>query len=271
MTTPPVNVVCMKWGSKYGPHYVNILRAMVRRHLSRPHRFVCLTDDRRGVHPDIECFDLPEGLPEALRPMRGEHRGDVPRSMPSLPERGWLKISLFRPTIGNLTGTTLYLDLDVVIIDDIDPLIDHPGRFCISHDWTWRGMRPETGNSSVMRFEIGAHREVYETFVGNWRSIVAQHRNDQWFVSAMMRERTFWPLPWCVSFKRHCVPPAPLQLIREPSPPEGARIVIFHGRPDPPDAAAGRSGKWHRCLRPAPWILHHWRDDPTPAADETPR
>ncbi|HAU58261.1 MAG TPA: glycosyltransferase, partial [Comamonadaceae bacterium] len=28
------HVICMKWGTKYGPEYVNRLYAMVRRHLS---------------------------------------------------------------------------------------------------------------------------------------------------------------------------------------------------------------------------------------------
>jgi hypothetical protein len=32
---PLRNVICMKWGTKYGPEYVNRLYAMVRRHLTR--------------------------------------------------------------------------------------------------------------------------------------------------------------------------------------------------------------------------------------------
>ena len=40
-----VTVLCMKWGAKYGPDYVNRLYGMVARHLRRPFRFVCLTDD----------------------------------------------------------------------------------------------------------------------------------------------------------------------------------------------------------------------------------
>ena len=46
-----VNVLCIKWGSKYGPDYVNRLHNMVRRHLHRPFRFVCLCDDRAGIDP----------------------------------------------------------------------------------------------------------------------------------------------------------------------------------------------------------------------------
>ena len=38
-------VVCVKWGTKYGMDYLNNLYAAVRRNLSIPHKFYCLTDD----------------------------------------------------------------------------------------------------------------------------------------------------------------------------------------------------------------------------------
>jgi hypothetical protein len=43
-----LNVVCMKWGDKYGPEYVNKLYSMVRRHLHKEYRFICLTDTTIG-------------------------------------------------------------------------------------------------------------------------------------------------------------------------------------------------------------------------------
>ena len=45
------HILCMKWGTKYGPEYVNRLYAMVRRHLSGDFNFVCLTDG--GVHDNL--------------------------------------------------------------------------------------------------------------------------------------------------------------------------------------------------------------------------
>jgi hypothetical protein len=63
-------VLCMKWGTKYGPEYVNRLYAMVRRNITGPFRLVCLTDDRHGIRPEVECFDLPElGVPHPQRTM----------------------------------------------------------------------------------------------------------------------------------------------------------------------------------------------------------
>ena len=59
MTSQPNNVICMKWGDKYSPDYVNILFNMVSRNLKNPFKFVCFTDDATGIDPKVETFDLP--------------------------------------------------------------------------------------------------------------------------------------------------------------------------------------------------------------------
>ena len=46
LTAGMATVLCMKWGRRYGPDYVNTLASMLRRHLTVRHRLVCLTDDR---------------------------------------------------------------------------------------------------------------------------------------------------------------------------------------------------------------------------------
>jgi hypothetical protein len=55
-----VNVLCMKWGTKYPADYVNTLYSMVARNLTREFRFVCLTEDATGLHDQVEVFTLPE-------------------------------------------------------------------------------------------------------------------------------------------------------------------------------------------------------------------
>ena len=44
-----VNVLCMKWGTKYPADYVNRLYSMVARNMQRKFRFVCLTEDSEGL------------------------------------------------------------------------------------------------------------------------------------------------------------------------------------------------------------------------------
>ena len=243
-TPPQRTILCMKWGSKYGPEYVNRLYGMVRRHLRGDFRFVCLTDRSDGVHEEVLCLPIPDlALP------------------PGIPERGWTKLTTFAADLHGLKGTALFLDLDVVIVDDITPLFELPGEFLIIHDW--KRPRRITGNSSVYRFELGRHPEVLERFRAEHESIRARLRNEQAWLSEVMQQQgqlSYWPAAWCVSWKYHCIPRFPRNYWRAPAIPSGARILVFHGVMNPPDAIAGRSqGNW-RAAMPAPWVAQYWRE-----------
>ncbi len=236
------NIICMKWGTKYGADYVNKLHSMVQRHLTIPHRFICFTDDSSGITPGIEVFPLPEmALPA------------------DAPERGWNKLSTMGATLADLQGTTLFLDLDILIIDNIDCLFEHPGNFCIIHDWL-RPNRP-TGNSSVYRWEIGAHPEVLDYFITHLPEVRKNFRNEQAYLTAKVMETTqvtYWPETWCRSFKRHCMPKGLKGLWEAPTIPKDAKIIVFHGNPNPHDAIKGKSNHRWKFLRPTPWITEHW-------------
>jgi len=237
-------ILCMKWGTKYGPEYVNRLYAMVVRHLRGPFKFVCLTDRSEGIRAEVQCLPIPElKLPAGI------------------PERGWTKLTTFEADLHGLKGTALFLDLDVVIVDDITPFFEVPGEFLIIHDWKrpWR----ITGNSSVYRFELGAHADVLAKFRREAEAIRKQVRNEQAYLSDEMHKQgklKYWDAAWCASYKYHCIPAWPTSYWRDPIIPKGARILIFHGVMNPPDALAGRNmGNW-RHARPAHWIAEHWRE-----------
>lgn len=240
----PVNVICMKWGDKYGPEYVNRLYGMVSRNLSLPFRFVCFTENAGGIRPEVEIRPLPSL--------------DLP---PGLPERGWMKLATFQPELSDLEGVTLFLDLDVLIVDSIDDFFSFDADFAICFDE--RKKKQRIGNSSVYRFEIGCCPEVLSYFRDNFEAIRARYRNEQAYLSHQMEQRgqlSFWPKAWCPSFKYHCIPSFPFNLWRRPFIPLGAKILLFHGKPEPSDAMAGRSGKWYRHFRPAVWIGDYWRE-----------
>ena len=59
-TDASVNIICLKWGTRYPARYTNILYASVKRHLHRPFRFVCFTDDASELDPGIDPQPLPE-------------------------------------------------------------------------------------------------------------------------------------------------------------------------------------------------------------------
>jgi hypothetical protein len=213
--------------------------------LSGPFRFVCLTERSDGVRREVECLPIPDlALPQGI------------------PERGWKKLTTFEADLHGLRGTALFLDLDVVILDDIGPFFEHPGEFLIIHDWKrpWR----VTGNSSVYRFRLGAHADVLAQFRAEQAAIRARLRNEQAFLSEVLHRRgvlAYWPDAWCRSYKYHCIPRWPANYWRTPSVPEGARIIVFHGEVNPPDALAGRRNRVGRFVRPAPWIARHWNEE----------
>jgi hypothetical protein len=241
---PPMpNVICMKWGTKYGPEFVNKLYSMVARHLAQPHRFVCFTDDPTGLAPGIEVKPLPE------------------MNLPPGKERGWRKLSTFGAPLADLSGPTLFLDIDIVITGPLDDFFAYrPGDFCIIRDWhkPWRGI----GNSSVYRFEAGAHADLLANFLANIERVKSEVRHEQAYLSReLLRQGAlhYWPREWCVSFKYGCMAPFPLNHFLTPRLPASARVVVFHGLPNPGDAVTGKSASFLRHVRPTPWISAHWR------------
>ena len=243
-----VNVLCIKWGKKYGPEYVNILRSMVGRHLQREHRFICLTDDVEGIDAGVETLPMPKVDFPDFDNMSAWARA-----------HGWLKLVSFANPLHNIHGPTLFIDLDVVIVGQLDPFFDLSGEFVVIREWD---KRDGTGNTSVYRFNAGAHDDALAYFKQNSGEIRNTYRNEQQYITTYLANQgkmSFWPEAWCRSFKRHCVRAHFLNLFLPPRIPEGAKIIAFHGKPNPPDAIAGKSGKWYRRVIPTPWIKEHWR------------
>lgn len=245
---PSVNILCIKWGSKYGPEYVNKLRAMVARNLTLRHRFVCLTDDRTGIEEDIEVFDIPSvGIP------------DFDTRKPWTFAHGWLKLASFAEPLYDLSGPTLFIDLDVVIVDNIDRFFEPDGEFIVIKEWD---KRDGTGNTSVYRYVIGRHSDALAYLSTHQQEVLAEVRNEQEFITGYLARQgklQYWPESWCRSFKRHCMRKGILSWFLPPRIPPGAAIIAFHGKPNPPDAIAGRSGKWYRRVLPTRWVADHWR------------
>lgn len=243
-----VNVLCIKWGRKYGPEYVNRLYSMVARHLARPFRFVCLCDDSEGIDAGIDVRPIP---PVGFAPFDNRE----PWSF----GHGWLKLTSFADPLYDLQGPTLFLDLDIVIVDSIDCFFDPPGDFCVIREWD---KKDGTGNTSVYRYTIGAHTDALAHLKSGYPESISDVRNEQEYITQYLGRQgkvAYWPEGWCVSFKRHCVPRGLMSWFRPPTIPAGAKIIAFHGKPNPPDAIVGVSGKWYRRVPPTPWVAEHWR------------
>lgn len=251
-------VLTIKWGTLYNCEDVNRLYRQVQRHLARPHRFVCFTDDAEGLDAGITALPLPElGLPKG----HGDTR--------------WRKLGLFRRDLGGLTGTALFLDIDLVVVDDLAPFFDLPGDYFIIRDDDLFRPKPlrkinpardrflhSVGNSSVFRYEIGAHAYILDAYLADPEAATGTYEISQQFQSAQLEKHghlNYWPKGWCVSFKNDCVPRNFRSFFRDPSLPDGARIVLFAGAPKMEDVFAGRGHKWYRRIGNIDWLRRAWQ------------
>lgn len=247
MTRAHQTIICMKWGTRYGPEYVNRLASMVRRNISRPTRLLCFTDDARGISPDIETAPLPDiAIPDRMR------------------WHTWRKISVWQYPLADITGDVLFLDLDLVIVGPLDPFFDfEPGRCLAIENWTQRGQH--IGNTSVFRFKAGRHAHIFHDFERDPESALRRWRTDQHYISDSIKEMGFWPREWCVSFKHSLLPVWPLNFLMPARLPADTKVVAFTGQPKPHQAIEGRwpVRSWHEKLykhtRPTPWVGEHWR------------
>ena len=91
-------IICMKWGNRYGPEFVNRLYNSIKRHTKKPTRLICYTDNRDKIDSNIICNSLPKiNLPEKFS------------------KTPWRKISVWQYPLNEMKGDILFLDLDLVI------------------------------------------------------------------------------------------------------------------------------------------------------------
>ena len=263
-------IICIKWGTKFGPEFVNRLHGMIARNITPPFRLFCFTDDGSGLHPDIAVRALPEF--EYLAPVNT--KGKWPKS------RLW-------GDLGDVTGVVLFLDLDVIVTSSLDDFFNHG-----EPDDTILGLNPNTplekmGQTSVYRMRVGKLKPLQDIFRADPQAAADKFKYEQRFVTRNAPGGVkFWPRGWLAHFRMHCVPNFPLNYLRPARIPSGTKIVIFPGDLNPPDAILGRwnDREEHRApldhlraafdgrrreslsrhlrhyLRPVPWVEELWRE-----------
>jgi hypothetical protein len=273
---PPKQIVCVKWGTLYGPEYVNRLWAMARRHTTGPLRVVCLTDDDRGLRSEIDAHPLP--------PLGVEH--------PQRTRGKWRKVVLWGAEVpGLVTGQpALFVDLDSVVVGSLDGYFAHgdPDRVYLARNWAKPLQR--LGQTSVFRFPVGGNAQILERFRADPQGVADHFHYEQHFITASVRGGVqLWPEGWTRHFRLHCLPPFPLRLWMDARLPRGAKIVTFPGGPNPDRVVLGAwnrrapprplwdhvratfgpaservsDRRWRHLtsyVRPAPWIGANWRE-----------
>ncbi len=251
-------VVCFRWFDAFPASYVTVLRNAVRANLSREHRFVCITDNPDGLDASIESLPLPEmGIPDYHK------------------RHGcWPKVAMFKAGLLEPDDPTLFLDLDIVIRESLDPFFDRLEQrrgLQALREWNptlWSllplSMRPHRGvQSSIVGFYPGEQACVYDRFMANQQAEFSRFPNDQTYLTSAAANLEYWPYEWTASFKRHCVKYYPLsKLMPQIKEPRKAKIVVFHGDPRPVDVVPMGNYKWgpkRRCgFGPVDWVRDYW-------------
>lgn len=182
------NIICCKWGTLYGPEFVNNLYAMCYRNLTQPFRFICLTDDPTNIRKEVETFPIEPHL-----------------------KGWWPKVQYFKSPLYNIEGPVLALDLDILIVDNIDCFFSFkPEQFVMKKDF-WHP------SSCVMRFEANSHPHIYDKFDAKKLDVflhngepgfksggrVKKYWGDQVWISeqAGVKKVTLWPNDWIIKWK----------------------------------------------------------------------
>lgn len=231
--------VCWRWTpprnyrSQYASETVHILKAMIERHYSKPHRFVCVTDrpdELTGVETVplwSDCADIPSKLGH---------------SYPSC----YRRLKLFAPDAGVQFGERVVsIDLDTVIVGNIEHLFDRPEDFVIWGESDFPHTTPYCG--SLWMLKTGSRPQVWTQFDEQTSPRLAWaagcRGSDQGWISYVLGkgEATWGRKDGVYSFRKDLKNAAAL--------PENARLVSFHGKVDP----------WSKEAQRIPWVREHYR------------
>jgi len=215
-------ILCVRFGNKYSIEYVEKLRNMIKRNITVPHRIFCLTDDPHPIK-DVELI---------IQKNQGYGKG------------WWHKVHMFDPSLP-LKGRILYMDLDVVICNNIDKLTQISGNTFMGirdfnrkfhRDWKYL-------NSSVMSWVHGTQKHIYDQFKQSPDVAMRMHGDQDWTWKCARDRIKFWPEAWIQSYKWEIRNRSELQVINgvrqftsinnDVVAPNDCSIMVFHGDPNP--------------------------------------
>lgn len=183
-----LSVVCWLWKqegcrTEYSALHVNILAAMVKRHLTLPHTFSCVTDMPEGIDPSVRIIK-PPGEWEDLKTARW--KGGRPSC--------FRRLTMFRPDAARIFGRRIAaIDLDCVIGGNVDSVFDRPEDIVLlgpsrpGNRWVYNG--------SLLLLKAGSRPNVYTDFTPQKAEEASRHfvGSDQaWLAYALGRREATW-------------------------------------------------------------------------------
>ncbi len=199
-----VNVV-LKSGGVYDVDYVHKMYNMVKRNLTVPFNFNCLTDFKNDeFDPNIQVIQLQNSF-----------------------KGWWSKVELFRIDLFK-DSNNFFLDLDTVIVNNIDFIFEKRIGFAALRDFN----RYDNFGSGLMVWYSNEQYPIYTKFLRNYRHIMDSYRfGDQEWIEENIKEKVFlqdlFPKK-IISYKKHYLTYKHKEdLLSQTS------IVCFHGQPKP--------------------------------------
>ena len=148
-----LTVVTWKWGKLFGAGDVNRLRAGLERHLHLPHSLVCITDDATGIDSRVRVVPLPTTFADTPRCRR--------------------RMQIFSREFAQQLGQRLLcMDLDVVLVDDITPILDPATRVNVAR----HTMGVDLGRQPLVCWRVG----YAGVFSGSFLLMDAGHLDGLW-------------------------------------------------------------------------------------------
>lgn len=215
-------VCCWIWGGgtrQYTPGHVNVLARMFKRHLTEPHRFVCVTDETEGFDKGVEVFPTPKKAVDA-----GRFKSPEGVRFPSCYRRLWM----FSEGAKVLGDRILLIDVDLVVLKDVSPIFDLTDDFV--------GWRPYRDWGAQMRYgggiyllTPGTRTKVWDRFrehpqqaINSARAAGFRGSDQAWLSYALGPKEPHWPKGAGIYSIRD-FPKTPT------APPADARLVQFNG------------------------------------------
>lgn len=208
-----MDVICWLWKQNilddnqlYTPHDVNRLYKGLKKYLSIPFRITCITDTMyQNIHPQVVQYPLWKDF---------DQEGGC-----------WRRLKLFDHP--DFQRRWVWIDLDSVIVNQLDPLFERQENIVLWESKTSRALY----NGSMVMYDPPSVANIWRSFDYDW--FVNQNlkfkfygTDQSWLSYYFGHAAPIWtPDDGVYDYKRHRC---------DIALPENARIVFFCGRPNPP-------------------------------------